>query len=100
MPLRIRKTAKGPVITKIDDQLQKGVTTAGKARRQRERKSERMDIRVTPTIKRFVEHVMDECGLTAGDLLLEGARAVLRDLESQIEVKRLGFGTLKVRRPD
>lgn len=99
MKIRIQKTAKGTVFTKLDDKPQKAATVTKKPTRQRERKSERMDIRVTPTIKQFVEHIMDECGLTAGDLLLEGARAILRDLESEIEVKRFGYGTLKVRRP-
>ena len=70
------------------------------AKRDRERKTERLDIRVTPTVKRFVDHVLDVTGLTAGDLVQLGASAVLRDLDTEIEVKRPGYGTYKVRRPD
>lgn len=69
------------------------------ARRDRERKTERLDIRVTPSVKGFVERVMDVTGLTAGDLVQLGAGAVLRDLDTEIEVKRPGYGTYKVRRP-
>jgi hypothetical protein len=70
------------------------------ARRDRERKTERLDIRVTPSVKGFVERIMDVTGLTAGDLLLLGGSAILRDLETEIEVKRPGYGTYKIRRPD
>lgn len=69
------------------------------AERARERKTERLDIRVTPSVKRFVERVMDVTGLTAGDLVQLGAGAVLRDLDTEIEVKRPGYGTYRVRRP-
>jgi len=69
-------------------------------RRDRERKTERLDIRVTPSVKRFVERIMDVTGLTAGDLLQLGGSAVLRDLDTEIEVKRPGYGTYRVHRPD
>jgi hypothetical protein len=67
-------------------------------KRTRERKSERMDVRVTPTVKDFVDDVMDASGLTAGDLLLEGARAMLHDLETRIEVEQVPYTRLKIRR--
>ena len=69
------------------------------AKRQRERKTERMDIRVTPTVREFVEHIMDVSGYTAGDLLLEGARTLLRDFEARVEVERPDYTRLRIRRP-
>lgn len=69
------------------------------AKRERERKTERMDIRVTPTVKEFVQHIMDVSGYTAGDLLLEGARVLLRDLKASVEVERPDYRELRIRRP-
>ena len=69
------------------------------APRRRERKSQRMDIRVTPTVKEFVEHIMDVTGLTAGDLLLEGAKVLLRDLEARPPIDRPDYSALRFRRP-
>lgn len=75
------------------------VATARKSvKRERERKTERMDIRVTPTVREFVEHIMDASGYTAGDLLLEGARALLRDLEARPRIDRPDYAELRIRR--
>jgi hypothetical protein len=70
-----------------------------KARRpERPRKTERMDIRVTPMVKDFVQDIMDATGFTAGDMLLLGARHMLRDLETGIEVDRAPYTRLNIRR--
>ena len=45
----------------------------------RERKSERMELRVAPSVRRVIEEATALSGLAAGDLAYEGARRVLED---------------------
>src|SRR5262249_14071133 len=43
----------------------------------RERKTSRLELRVTPSVRRFIERATAVSGLAAGDLAYEGARRVL-----------------------
>ncbi len=47
----------------------------------RERKTARMELRVSPTVRRVIERATAVSGLAAGDLAYEGARRVLDDHE-------------------
>jgi uncharacterized protein (DUF1778 family) len=51
------------------------------ARRDNERKRERIELRVAPSAKRLSRRAMAVTGLTAGDLAYEGARRVLDEHE-------------------
>ncbi len=46
-----------------------------------ERKTERLELRVSRSVKQFIERAVAMSGLAAGDLAFEGARRVLSDLE-------------------
>jgi len=46
-----------------------------------ERKTERMELRTTPTARATIERAMAVSGLTAGDLAFEAARRVIEDQE-------------------
>lgn len=46
-----------------------------------ERKTERMELRMTPRVRAMVERAMAVSGLTAGDLAFEAARRVIEDTE-------------------
>lgn len=46
-----------------------------------ERKTQRLELRVGPSVKRLIEEAMAVSGLAAGDLAYEGARRVLQDHE-------------------
>lgn len=46
-----------------------------------ERKTARMELRVSPTVRRVIERATAVSGLAAGDLAYEGARRVLEDHE-------------------
>ncbi len=50
-------------------------------KRASERKSQRMELRVAPSMKRVIEEATAVSGLAAGDLAYEGARRVLEDHE-------------------
>jgi uncharacterized protein (DUF1778 family) len=61
---------------------------AGTARRtrspERERKRERIELRVAPSAKKLIQRAMAVSGLTAGDLAYEGARRVLDEHERMV----------------
>lgn len=46
-----------------------------------ERKTERMELRMTPKVRATIERAMAVSGLTAGDLAFEAARRVIEDQE-------------------
>lgn len=50
----------------------------------RERKTERMELRVTPSARKVIERATAASGLAAGDLAYEGARRVLEDHERMV----------------
>ena len=47
----------------------------------RERKTERMELRLAPSAKQMIQRAMSVTGLAAGDLAYEGARRVLEEHE-------------------
>ncbi|MGH8251936.1 MAG: DUF1778 domain-containing protein [Steroidobacteraceae bacterium] len=49
-----------------------------------ERKTERMELRTTPTVRATIERAMAVSGLTAGDLAFEAARRVIEDQERMV----------------
>jgi uncharacterized protein (DUF1778 family) len=49
-----------------------------------DRKSERMELRVAPLVKRVIQRAMAVSGLAAGDLAYEGARRILEDHERMV----------------
>jgi uncharacterized protein (DUF1778 family) len=50
----------------------------------RERKTERMELRVSPSTRRLLERATALSGLAAGDLAYEGARRVIEDHERML----------------
>ena len=58
-------------------------TSPRHSRRQiaRERKTERMELRLAPAAKEVIQRAMSATGLAAGDLAYEGARRVLEEHE-------------------
>jgi uncharacterized protein (DUF1778 family) len=50
----------------------------------RERKTERMELRLAPSAKQVIQRAMSASGLAAGDLAYEGARRVLEEHERMI----------------
>jgi uncharacterized protein (DUF1778 family) len=55
------------------------------ARKQvRERKTARMEVRVTPTVRKTIERATAVTGLAAGDLAYEGARRLLEEHERMV----------------
>lgn len=50
----------------------------------REHKSERMELRVTPSARKLIERAAAVSGLAAGDLASEGARRVLEEHERML----------------
>lgn len=49
-----------------------------------ERKTERLELRVSPTVRRLIERATAISGLAAGDLAAEGARRVLEEHERMV----------------
>ncbi len=49
-----------------------------------ERKSERLEVRTTPSTRAVIERAMAFSGLTPGDLAYEGARRVIEDYERMV----------------
>jgi uncharacterized protein (DUF1778 family) len=49
-----------------------------------ERKSERMELRMTPTARDAIERAMAFSGLSAGDLAYEGARRIIEEHERMV----------------
>ena len=50
----------------------------------RERKTERMELRLAPSAKQVIRRAMSVSGLAAGDLAYEGARRVLEEHERMV----------------
>ena len=50
----------------------------------RERKSERMELRLAPSAKQVIRRAMSVTGLAAGDLAYEAARRVLEEHERMV----------------
>jgi uncharacterized protein (DUF1778 family) len=50
--------------------------------RRREQKTERMELRVAPSVRRMIQRATAVSGLAAGDLAYEGARRILEEHES------------------
>lgn len=50
----------------------------------REHKTERMELRVAPSVRRLIERATAISGLSAGDLAYAGARRVLEDHERMV----------------
>ena len=50
----------------------------------RERKTERMELRLAPSAKQVIQRAMSATGLAAGDLAYEGARRVLEEHERMV----------------
>jgi uncharacterized protein (DUF1778 family) len=50
----------------------------------RERKTERLELRVAPSAKRVIQQAMSATGLAAGDLAYEGARRLLEDHQRMV----------------
>ncbi|MFE0757891.1 DUF1778 domain-containing protein [Inquilinus sp. NPDC058860] len=50
----------------------------------RERKKERLELRVAPSAKALIQRAMAVSGLTAGDLAYEGARRVLEEHDRMV----------------
>jgi uncharacterized protein (DUF1778 family) len=59
-----------------------GMTTP--VRKAREQKTERMELRVAPSVRKLIERATALSGLAAGDLAYEGARRVLEDHERMV----------------
>lgn len=58
--------------------------TARRTAAARERKSARLELRVTPSIRKLIERATAVSGLAAGDLAYEGARRVLEDHDRMV----------------
>jgi uncharacterized protein (DUF1778 family) len=59
-------------------------TRPGRHRTTRERKTERMELRLAPSAKQVIQRAMSATGLGAGDLAYEGARRVLDEHERMV----------------
>jgi uncharacterized protein (DUF1778 family) len=53
---------------------------------ERERKTERLELRIAPSAKKVIQRAVSISGLAAGDLAYEGARRVLEDHERMVLV--------------
>jgi uncharacterized protein (DUF1778 family) len=62
------------------------MTAAPRRRAARERKTARLELRVTPSTRRLIERATAVSGLAAGDLAYEGARRVL-DEHDRMELR-------------
>ena len=60
------------------------MATAARKRPPREQKTERMELRVAPSVRKLIERASAVSGLAAGDLAYEGARRILADHEQMI----------------
>lgn len=52
--------------------------------RRREQKTERMELRVAPSVRKLIQRATAISGLAAGDLAYEGARRILEQHESLV----------------
>ena len=60
------------------------MSTAPKRSATREHKTERIELRVAPSMRKVIERATAVSGLAAGDLAYEGARRVLEDHERML----------------
>jgi uncharacterized protein (DUF1778 family) len=60
------------------------MSTASKGSTTREHKTERMELRVAPSMRKVIERATAVSGLAAGQLAYEGARRVLEDHERMV----------------
>jgi uncharacterized protein (DUF1778 family) len=60
------------------------IATAKRRKADRERKTERLELRLAPSAKRVIQRAMAVSGLAAGDLAYEGARRVLEDHQRMV----------------
>jgi uncharacterized protein (DUF1778 family) len=54
------------------------------ASQQREFKTQRLELRLTPSAKKVIHQAMSVTGLAAGDLAYEGARRLLEDYQRMV----------------
>jgi uncharacterized protein (DUF1778 family) len=54
------------------------------AARRREQKTERMELRVAPSVRKLIQRAPAVSGLAAGDLAYEGARRILEEHERMV----------------
>src|SRR5207237_4916932 len=59
------------------------VMTAAR-RSRRKRKTQRMELRVAPSVRKLIQRATALSGLAAGDLACEGARRILEDHEREV----------------
>lgn len=57
------------------------MVTAARRSPPREHKTQRLELRVAPSVRKVIEQAIAVSGLAAGDLAYEGARRVLEDHE-------------------
>ena len=60
------------------------MATASKREATRERKTERMELRLAPSARKVIERASAVSGLVAGDLAYEGARQVLENHDRMV----------------
>jgi uncharacterized protein (DUF1778 family) len=60
------------------------MTAPARKRQGRERKTERMELRVAPSVRKLIERATAVSGLAAADLAYEGARRVLEEHERMV----------------
>ena len=60
------------------------MTVPARKSRGREHKTERMELRVAPSVRKLIERATAVSGLAAGDLAYEGARHILEDHERMV----------------
>lgn len=60
------------------------MATPARKNQARELKTERMELRVAPSVRKLIERATAISGLAAGDLAYEGARRVLEDHERMV----------------
>ena len=53
-------------------------------KRTKERKTERLELRVSPSVRRLIEQATSVSGLAAGDLAYEGARRIVEEHERML----------------
>src|SRR5919108_2327947 len=68
----------------VQEELMASSTRPSRFRVARERKTERMELRLAPSAKQGIQRAMSATGLAAGDLAYEGARRVLEEHERMI----------------
>ena len=59
-------------------------STKKPASQQRERKTQRLELRVAPSVRRVIHQAMSVTGLAAGDIAYEGARRLLEEHQRMV----------------